>query len=226
MELKDRIINSAHELFSEKGYDKTTVADIIEKAGSSKGGFYHHFRSKEEVIEAITQNYMTEFMQYYDEILESDSPVIDSVNEVLITITRYKVNQVKDSPRLSRMYSFSSNHIILKRIANDFEKITTELYAQLIRRGNKEGTFDVQYPDILAGLWTRELMMVLGMSREAIFSEEDTIPVEYAERLDFTEKLFNDTLGLKNNEIHIKEPIQAFVRDIRERLRDQIYTSQ
>lgn len=226
MELKDRIINSAHELFSEKGYDKTTVADIIEKAGSSKGGFYHHFRSKEEVIEAITQNYMTEFMQYYDEILESDSPVVDSVNEVLITITRYKVNQIKDWPRLSRIYSFSSNHVILKKIADDFEKITTELYAQLIRRGNKAGTFDVRYPDILAGLWTRELMRVLDMSREAIFSEENTIPVEYAERLDFTEKLFNDTAGLKNNEIHIREPIQAFVGDIRERLGNQIYTSQ
>jgi AcrR family transcriptional regulator len=226
MELKDRIINSAHELFSEKGYDKTTVADIIEKAGSSKGGFYHHFRSKEEVIEAITQNYMTEFMQYYDEILESDSPVVDSVNEVLITITRYKVNQIKDWPRLSRIYSFSSNHVILKKIADDFEKITTELYAQLIRRGNKEGVFCVQYPDILAGLWTRELMRVLDMSREAIFSEENTIPVEYAERLDFTEKLFNDTAGLKNNEIHIREPIQAFVGDIRERLGNQIYTSQ
>jgi AcrR family transcriptional regulator len=226
MELKDRIINSAHELFSEKGYDKTTVADIIEKAGSSKGGFYHHFRSKEEVIEAITQNYMTEFMQYYDEILESDSPVVDSVNEVLITITRYKVNQIKDWPRLSRIYSFSSNHVILKKIADDFEKITTELYAQLIRRGNKAGTFDVRYPDILAGLWTRELMRVLDMSREAIFSEENTIPVEYAERLDFTEKLFNDTAGLKNNEIHIREPIQVFVGDIRERLGNQIYTSQ
>jgi hypothetical protein len=96
----------------------------------------------------------------------------------------------------------------------------------LIRRGNKEGVFCVQYPDILAGLWTRELMRVLDMSREAIFSEENTIPVEYAERLDFTEKLFNDTAGLKNNEIHIREPIQAFVGDIRERLGNQIYTSQ
>jgi AcrR family transcriptional regulator len=226
MELKDRIINSAHELFSEKGYDKTTVADIIKKAGSSKGGFYHHFRSKEEVIEAITQNYMTEFMQYYDEILESDSPVVDSVNEVLITITRYKVNQIKDWPRLSRIYSFSSNHVILKKIADDFEKITTELYAQLIRRGNKAGTFDVRYPDILAGLWTRELMRVLDGSREAIFSEEDAIPREYDELLNFSEKLFNDTLGLKSNEIQLKAPILAYLEDVRKQLGDQIYAHQ
>ncbi|WP_407282947.1 TetR/AcrR family transcriptional regulator [Methanolobus sp. WCC1] len=226
MELKDRIINSAHELFSEKGYDKTTVADIIQKAGSSKGGFYHHFKSKEEVIEAITRNYMHQFLLYYDEVLESDSPVIDSINEVLIKITRYKLNQVKDWPKLSRIYSFSGNHIIIKKIADDFEKVTTELYAQLIQRGNKEGIFDVQYPNILAGLWTRELMRVLDRSREAIFSEDNAIPREYGELLDFSEKLFNDTLGLKNNEICIKAPILAYVEGIRKQLGSQIHTSQ
>ena len=56
MELKDKIIDSAYELFAENGYDKTTVADIINKAGCSKGGFYHHFKSKFEIIEAITMS--------------------------------------------------------------------------------------------------------------------------------------------------------------------------
>ncbi|WP_406670902.1 TetR/AcrR family transcriptional regulator [Methanolobus sp. ZRKC4] len=218
MELKDRIINSAHELFSEKGYDKTTVEDIIKRADSSKGGFYHHFKSKEDVIEAITLNYFQEFLEYYDEILKNDVSVIDAINEVLLKITQYKVNQVKDWPELSRIYSFSGNHIIIKKIADQFEELTTDLYAQLIRRGNEEGTFNVPYPKILAGLWTRELMRVLDQSRESIFSDEDVIPLEYEELLDFSEKLFNDTLGLKNTEIRIKDPALDYVRSVRKQL--------
>ncbi|WP_342306169.1 TetR/AcrR family transcriptional regulator [Methanolobus sp. ZRKC5] len=218
MELKDRIINSAHELFSEKGYDKTTVADIIKKADSSKGGFYHHFRSKDEVLEAITLGYMQELLEYYDEILLSDSSVIDAINDVFIKITRYKVDQVEEWPKMTKLYSFSGNHIIIKKIADDFEKVTTKLYEQLILKGNEGEVFEVQYPKILAGLWTRELMQVLDRSRACIFSDEVTVLEEYEELLDFSEKLFNDTLGLKNNEIRIKDPALDYVRSVRKQL--------
>lgn len=218
MNLKDRIINSAYELFSEKGYNKTTVAEIIQKAGSSKGGFYHHFKSKDEVLEAITMDYMKELLNYYDEILQHDSSIIDSINEVFVKITRYKADQVEEWPKMSRMYSFTGNHIILKKTADQFELVTTELYAQLIQKGNEKELFDVTYPKVLAGLWTRELMRVLDKSRDFMFSNEETVSREYEELLDFSEKLFNDTLGLKNNEIRIKEPALTYVESVRRRL--------
>src|ERR687898_708015 len=44
------IIAITEELFLAKGYEETTVDDILEKTGLSKGGFYHYFKSKEEVL--------------------------------------------------------------------------------------------------------------------------------------------------------------------------------
>ena len=41
-------------LFFERGYERTTVNDVIAKVGISKGGFYHHFMAKEDLLEAIT----------------------------------------------------------------------------------------------------------------------------------------------------------------------------
>ena len=41
---KEKIINAAWELFREKGYEETTLQDIIDKSGTSRGAFYHHFR--------------------------------------------------------------------------------------------------------------------------------------------------------------------------------------
>jgi AcrR family transcriptional regulator len=50
MPLKTRIIEESLKLFSVKGYMSTSTTDIIQAAGTSKGGFYNHFRSKEQLF--------------------------------------------------------------------------------------------------------------------------------------------------------------------------------
>lgn len=50
METKRRLIECARNLFKEKGFNNTTVDDIIKAANSSKGGFYTHFKTKEELL--------------------------------------------------------------------------------------------------------------------------------------------------------------------------------
>ena len=45
-----RLVRAAVELFSEKGYDKTTVVEIAERAGLTKSTFFRHFRDKREVL--------------------------------------------------------------------------------------------------------------------------------------------------------------------------------
>ncbi len=53
MTLKDRIIHEALKLFSLKGYMNTSVEEIIGRASSSKGGFYNHFKTKDELFGAV-----------------------------------------------------------------------------------------------------------------------------------------------------------------------------
>jgi TetR/AcrR family transcriptional repressor of nem operon len=50
MDLKQRIIHESLKLFSLKGFLSTSINDILEAAGTSKGGFYNHFASKEELF--------------------------------------------------------------------------------------------------------------------------------------------------------------------------------
>ena len=45
-----KILDTAERLFIEKGYDHTSLQDIIESTGLSKGGIYHHFASKEDIF--------------------------------------------------------------------------------------------------------------------------------------------------------------------------------
>ena len=56
MPLKNSIIHEAQKLFSLNGYLNTGVNDIIKAAGTSKGGFYNHFASKEDLFLAVLKN--------------------------------------------------------------------------------------------------------------------------------------------------------------------------
>ena len=50
----EKILDVAQRLFLEKGYDNTTIQDIVnELGGLTKGAIYHHFKSKEEIIDAL-----------------------------------------------------------------------------------------------------------------------------------------------------------------------------
>ena len=67
METKDRITLTAFDLFIERGYNSVSVREIVEKAGISKGAFYHYFPSKGKLLETVMDMY---FLTYYNQVLE------------------------------------------------------------------------------------------------------------------------------------------------------------
>ena len=52
---RGELLAAAERLFYTKGYEKTSVQDILDASNCSKGGFYHHFESKLSVLEAICE---------------------------------------------------------------------------------------------------------------------------------------------------------------------------
>ena len=90
---KDKIISASWELFSRQGYDSTTIDDIISLAGISRGTFYHHFSSKEELLFTMAH--------LFDESYESWETSLSSgmdAREKLLSFTRYSLGAVEFSP--------------------------------------------------------------------------------------------------------------------------------
>lgn len=52
---REKILDVSFQLFAKKGYEKTSIQDIVNALGMSKGAIYHHFSSKEEILESIAQ---------------------------------------------------------------------------------------------------------------------------------------------------------------------------
>ena len=89
---RSRIAKAAWELFRRKGYQETTISDIIEAAGTSRGTFYHYFNGKDELLSTLS--YM--FDDFYRENLPKIDPDMNSCDKLIALscsedITRYRV---------------------------------------------------------------------------------------------------------------------------------------
>lgn len=82
-----RIIKAAEEVFSEKGYQKASVADIIARAGIGHGTFWLYFRNKDDLLRYLVQDMISEFESFawYRENDPEKTP-IDCVEDVEIII--------------------------------------------------------------------------------------------------------------------------------------------
>jgi TetR/AcrR family transcriptional regulator, cholesterol catabolism regulator len=69
---REELLRIAAGLFAEKGFKNTTVRDIADAAGILSGSLYHHFDSKESMVDEILSNFQEELFAKYDEVLSSD----------------------------------------------------------------------------------------------------------------------------------------------------------
>src|SRR5690349_11036989 len=69
---RDELLSIAAGLFAEKGFKNTTVRDIADAAGILSGSLYHHFDSKESMVDEILRTFQDELFAAYDEALASD----------------------------------------------------------------------------------------------------------------------------------------------------------
>lgn len=95
-----RILDSAANLIAHYGYDKTTVEDIAREAGVSKGAIYLHFKSKEQLFEALLMRESDVLLERYFEMLENDPQGLTIFN-----IYRYGLEVTDESPLVKAMFT-------------------------------------------------------------------------------------------------------------------------
>jgi AcrR family transcriptional regulator len=72
--VRDRVLNAAVELFAAQGYDATSVAQVTERAQVARGGFYHHFPSKQDLLYAVYGDLITLQLERMQAILAEKQP--------------------------------------------------------------------------------------------------------------------------------------------------------
>jgi TetR/AcrR family transcriptional repressor of nem operon len=94
MSLKEKIVTESLKLFSLKGFLSTSISDILAATNSSKGGFYNHFRSKDDLYFAVLEKAKNVWRERNLDGLTGIENPIDKIKKLL---TNYKDKYLKDS---------------------------------------------------------------------------------------------------------------------------------
>lgn len=145
------ILDVSFRLFMEKGYEHTSIQDIIDNLGGlSKGAIYHHFKSKEEILVAVTDRMTAESNQMLT-IIRDRSDL--SGKEKLKTIFKESINRSVQNDIFTVAPDFHNNPKLLFSLLHDtIEEAAPNYILPIINQGISDGSIKTDYPKQLAEL--------------------------------------------------------------------------
>jgi AcrR family transcriptional regulator len=135
---REELLAIAARLFAEKGFRSTTVRDIADAAGILSGSLYHHFDSKESIVDEILSSFQEELFGQYDEILASaDDPRTKLERAVLVSFET--IDKHHDEVAIFQndaAYLLTFDRFAYLQTRNDQSR---QLWLTLLRAGVDEG---------------------------------------------------------------------------------------
>jgi AcrR family transcriptional regulator len=150
METRVDILASAEKLFSQKGYEATSVADICADADISKGALYHHFPTKH----ALFMTLLEDWLKTLDQQMLNFTDSLQSVPQSLIQMADMLGFVFQSAGgRLSMFLEFwaqaSRNKIVWQTTIAPYRHYHQQ-FTELVKRGVKEGSLETDNPQITA----------------------------------------------------------------------------
>lgn len=150
-ERREHLVRLAAELFAKKGFQATTVREIADEAGILSGSLYHHFDSKESIVDEVLAN-------FFDELLTANHAAVDEggdPREVLAALVRIAFGTLEPHRAAITVMQNDWNYLSsLPRFGYliKAEEETESIWVGQIKRGQQSGLFR---PDIDAKLTYR-----------------------------------------------------------------------
>ena len=182
----EKIVETAAQLFVEKGYEQTSIQDILDVSGLSKGGLYHHFKSKEQIFGAVMEKRILYVNNLFHELIR------DTQGEN----AREKLKKI-----LYRLAIDTKTHSLDQAVASHVEPYLivggmqgcvlhdAPIIAELIQKGNEDGSLQVDQPELCAEIF---LILLNYWTNPVLFSRK---PAETKARLDYLQTMMKK-LGL------------------------------
>lgn len=170
---RNEILDAADELFGSKGFDGTSTNDILSKVGIARGTLYYHFKSKEDIMNALIDRYKVTLTGAAQQIAADKSiPVIERILRVVMALN---ISSGGGSSReimehIHRPQNALMHQKIQKAIINSVPKILTGI----IREGIEQELFSTPYP--------YECMEMVVIYANTIF-DDDMVEMTEEERM-------------------------------------------
>ncbi|KAM9865933.1 HTH-type transcriptional repressor KstR2 [Leucobacter aridicollis] len=144
------VIRAAVELFAERGYANTSVQDIVDAAGVTKGAMYHYFESKDDLLFGIYDRVLSLQQSHLDAIVGEGGDVDDVLRAVCVDVLETSIEYLAEGTVFFRSMDMLSEprrkEVVRRRRAYNDE------FAALVRQGQREGNYrdDIPVPVLIA----------------------------------------------------------------------------
>ncbi|NCB62857.1 MAG: TetR/AcrR family transcriptional regulator [Clostridia bacterium] len=182
-ETVEKILEISYRLFQEKGYDHTTIQDIVTALGMSKGAVYHHFKSKEDILDKITDKYYDSINWFGDIFTKPGLTGLEKLRKILSL-------QLSDPRKLEVdqiTMSLTKNPQLLALTVNSSMYDAAPMVARLVQEGIQDGSIQTDYPKEIAEV----LMLILNIWVGVYTSGRE----DFIRKIDFI-KAFTDQMGV------------------------------
>lgn len=131
---KQELLKIAYSLIISKGYEETSIDEIIAKAQIAKGTFYYHFKSKEEMLEALINMMITEQTERAKQVLSSPLPIPQKA-VAIITSFRPNMDEATIQDALNKKENIVLHEKINKRVIDEAVPILSQVVEEGIAQG-------------------------------------------------------------------------------------------
>lgn len=142
-ERRNEILDAADELFGQKGFDGTSTNDILEKVGIARGTLYHHFKSKEDIMDALIDRYSDGLLDAAQDIAADKTiPVVERIIRVVMAMNLSGGSSKEIMEHIHKPQNALMHQKIQKVIINGLPPILTAI----ILEGIEQGMFSTPFP--------------------------------------------------------------------------------
>ena len=142
--VQDSVKKAAVDLFATQGYATTSVQQIVEAAGVTKGAMYHYFRSKDDLLFAIYEQLLTLQGERLSQIVDSGLPTQETLRAVCVDVVETSVDHLLEGTvffRSAHMLSAPRQQEVTRR-----RRAYHDTFAGLIEAGQAEGLYRTDVP--------------------------------------------------------------------------------
>jgi AcrR family transcriptional regulator len=138
--LKEKITEKSIQLFDQKGFSETSIQDIVDSIGVTKGTFYYYFSSKEELLMDIHLRYIDYLLVNQDEILKDES---QNCKNKLFAIVHMLISNIKTQGASAKVFFREMRNLSDERLSEiipkrDLFRLNIE---KLLEKGKQNGEF-------------------------------------------------------------------------------------
>ena len=154
--IRGKILESARKFFFTKGYNKTSIQNIIDDVEIAKGTFYHHFKSKEQLLDEISDIIVEQKVAKIQRDLEnSTDDAFTKFNTFVNQQTDWKLEQL-DLLYVVLTAMYSEHNILFQQKIKEKNIVRyLPILTDIIKQGISEGIFDTDVPELMAELILR-----------------------------------------------------------------------